>query len=360
MNKIENATELDRKSGIDILKIVSMILVIMYHVTIYGVNSEDLTIYSLPYWIINIFKCISIICVNCFVLITGYFMCKSKVKLKKILLLWIQVEMYSVGIYLILCLIPRTGIELNIKTLVMQMLPLLTNQYWFFTYYILLMVAIPFLNCFIQNVSKLVFEKTLVISLFTFSLIPTLNVFGDHFGTNKGFSLIWFCIVYLIAAYLRLYPLPKFKWGCIYLLLTVLLFATLTICQLLSRFVPQFIIIPNFVLAYNSIIVIAASVSIFLFVLQIKNIRSYRLSRLFARISILSFAVYLVHEHSQIRDILWDCWIDLSSYLDNPVMFMCRIVISIIAIFIIAIIVEFLRYSFIEKIIYVFNNHLKA
>lgn len=42
----------------------------------------------------------SIVAVNCFVLITGYFLCTAEFNYKKILNLWIQVEVYSIGIYL--------------------------------------------------------------------------------------------------------------------------------------------------------------------------------------------------------------------------------------------------------------------
>lgn len=47
--------------------------------------------------------------------------------------------MYSVGIYLVLCIIPKAEVAFSAKTLVRQMLPILTDQYWFFTCYILLM-----------------------------------------------------------------------------------------------------------------------------------------------------------------------------------------------------------------------------
>ena len=210
-----------RKNGLDILKIFSMFFVVIYHTTIYGVDLAILSKYSIQYWTIIGLKSISIVCVNCFVLITGYFLSKSHVNYKKLIRLWIQVEMYSVGIYLFLCFIPGTGIDFNVKTLITQMFPILTNQYWFFTDYLLLMIFIPLLNIFIQNVSKREYKKILLVLFITFSILPTFNIFGDPFGTNKGCSVIWFIFVYLVAAYLREYSVPKKRWGIIWLLLTL-------------------------------------------------------------------------------------------------------------------------------------------
>ena len=88
-----------RKTGLDILKIFSMIFVIIYHITLYGVDLGNIQQYSMPYWMITGLKCVSIVSVNCFILVTGYFLSKSHVNYKKLIGLWIQVEMYSVGIY---------------------------------------------------------------------------------------------------------------------------------------------------------------------------------------------------------------------------------------------------------------------
>lgn len=143
-----------RKTGLDILKIFSMIFVIIYHITLYGVDLVNIQQYSMPYWVITGLKCVSIVSVNCFILVTGYFLSKSHVNYKKLIGLWIQVEMYSVGVYLFLCMLPGTGIDFQVKTLLKQMLPILTNQYWFFTDYLLLMVFIPLLNIFLQNASQ--------------------------------------------------------------------------------------------------------------------------------------------------------------------------------------------------------------
>lgn len=73
-----------RKTGLDILKIFSMIFVIIYHITLYGVDLVNIQQYSMPYWMITGLKCVSIVSVNCFILVTGFFLSKSHVNYKKI------------------------------------------------------------------------------------------------------------------------------------------------------------------------------------------------------------------------------------------------------------------------------------
>lgn len=341
-----------RKTGLDILKIFSMIFVIIYHITLYGVDLVNIQQYSMPYWMITGLKCVSIVSVNCFILVTGYFLSKSHVNYKKLIGLWIQVEMYSVGVYLFLCMLPGTGIDFQVKILLKQMLPILTNQYWFFTDYLLLMVFIPLLNIFVQNVSRKKFKRTLFVLLITFSVLPTFNIFGDPFGTNKGFSIIWFIIVYLIAAYLRWYPIAKKRWGIIWMLFTLAIFGVVAVSDVFSNIIPQILIVQNLIFAYNSVPVILASVSLFLTAVYAKDIINERVGKIISRLAVLSFSAYLLHEHSQIRDVLWNQWINLMKYVDSPMLFAVRIVTSIVLIFAAAILIEYCRSLLVEKVFY--------
>lgn len=97
-----------RNVYMDILKIISMFMVVLLHATNYGIQDIKIEIGSINYFIVWIIRIISMVAVNCFVLISGYFLCQKKENkeniLKKIIRLWIQTEMYSIGIYLLLCL----------------------------------------------------------------------------------------------------------------------------------------------------------------------------------------------------------------------------------------------------------------
>lgn len=217
MHSLKKSTD-ERNNAIDILKILSMVMVVLLHLRQYGIYKAEVELHTPIYWMALLVRSFSVVAVNCFVLISGYFLCDQVVKKRKLLSQWIQVEMYSVGIYLVLCIIPKADVAFSAKTLVRQMLPILTNQYWFFTCYILLMLLVPFLNKFINALSQAEFQKCLALLLVLFSVIPTINVFGDSFGINGGYSLLWFIVLYCIAAYVRRYPLKNRKYGLGYLL----------------------------------------------------------------------------------------------------------------------------------------------
>lgn len=133
-----------RNYNIDLLKCVSMLMVISIHLNCYGLRNVKYNLYSAIGITSTLLQSFSIVGVNVFVLITGYFSSVKSITIgkegllgyyKRLIPLWIQVEMYSIGIYLILCAIPQSGITFSIQQLIKQSLPVLTNQYWFFTVY---------------------------------------------------------------------------------------------------------------------------------------------------------------------------------------------------------------------------------
>lgn len=79
----------ERNYAIDILRIISMLFVIVLHITIHGMKGADYELLSFPYWFVNLLRSFCNVAVNCFVLISGYYMSVSAVKPKKLLRLWI-------------------------------------------------------------------------------------------------------------------------------------------------------------------------------------------------------------------------------------------------------------------------------
>lgn len=73
----------NRNIGLDALRIISMMMVLALHYLGKGGLLERNTseIYNVIYLLL---EALSIVAVNCFVLISGYFLCKSEFKLKKI------------------------------------------------------------------------------------------------------------------------------------------------------------------------------------------------------------------------------------------------------------------------------------
>ena len=83
----------ERNYGIDLLRIVSMIMVVLLHVlgagglleATFGINNKIV-------WLLEVF---AFCAVNCYALISGYVGVNSKFKLSNILILWLQVFIYN-------------------------------------------------------------------------------------------------------------------------------------------------------------------------------------------------------------------------------------------------------------------------
>ncbi len=329
-------TELkERNLSLDILKILSMVMVIVLHTKTYGLKGVSFEISNELYWIVNALHIFSLIAVNCFVLISGYFLNTTTPQPKKLLKLWIQVEIFSVGIYLILVAVPNNGFNFAFGDFLVQLFPIMSNQYWFFTCYFVLMIIAPYLNKFINTMEQKEFKKCLLVLIGLFVVIPSVNVFDDNFDTSKGYSAIWFVILYLVSAYLRRYPLPKKPYGIFYICISVFSVLSYALLDYLSPYLSLFRQARDIIYRYNNLVIFLAAVSLFLFFIN-HPIKTEKLwGKQITKISTVSFSVYLFHEHPVIRPVLWDKTIKLFETVNSVPMYLLRLSISIVCIFVV-------------------------
>ena len=334
-----------RVISLDFLKAGLMLMVVVLHLThsSMGMANIEAELFSGIWWAVCVLRTSCIVAVDCFVLITGYFMSTANAKYRKIGKLWLQVLMYSVGVYLVLCCIPGSGVTFEVQTLLRQCLPLLTNQYWFMTYYLLLLVVAPMLNRLLKNVDKKEFQKILAALLVTFCFLPSVNIFGDSFGTSNGYSLLWFGVLYLIGAYLRRFPLPKFHYDRIYLGTIAILIVLRALCAGLQSRWEIFGWLGNLLLNYNFVLVLFAAISLFQCALQWQWNPGQRVGAWVSKISGLSLGVYLLHENSQFRNVLWGQIVRLERVGDSTFTFVGYGLLAVLGIFAAGILIEWLR-----------------
>ena len=105
-----------RDSSIELFRIISMLLIVAHH---YVVNSGLYQIivenfeFSFKSIFFLIFAWAGKTAINCFVIISGYFMCKSKITVKKFLKLFLEIEFYRIVIYIILVITGVTDISIT-------------------------------------------------------------------------------------------------------------------------------------------------------------------------------------------------------------------------------------------------------
>lgn len=146
--------------------------------------------------------------INCFVLISGYFLCKSKYKSKKIFTFILDVFTYSVLIMLMFAL---TGYsQFDLKDYIHFAMPITFDEYWFATAYLGMYILYPFLNMFISSVSEQKYRCILIILGIMFSLIPTLTdnaTFGIYLIHDNSLvrNVLWSNILHISDFYYKPY-----------------------------------------------------------------------------------------------------------------------------------------------------------
>ena len=189
-----------RDSGIELLRIVCMFLIIIYHFNLHTDFSDVYDPHSVSF-LIHIF------CLNwgetavlAFVMITGYYSVTQSFKTRRILYIMLETLFYSVVITLsaTACGI----IEFNDIYCIQMLFPITSASYWFVTYYIVLMLLSPFINIILNRLTKIQYLILLTVLAYLticFRIIPvTPMVFGSYF--------ISFVLAYSIAGIFRLFP----------------------------------------------------------------------------------------------------------------------------------------------------------
>ena len=335
-----------RNYGIDALRIISMLMVVLLHLLENGGILEASK--STNYWVSWFFLISAYGAVNIYALISGYVGIYSKYRLSNLAVLWCRVAYYSILIAIICkCIYPN---EIGIGSLLFSFFPILSYQYWYFSAYALLFLFIPILNEGLHRLSKKGLGILLLIIITATSVFyPVVTlIFGDVFGLKEGFSTLWLMIVYLIGGYIRKYGLiQKIKTHRTrFFLIMYFAFVLLT---WLSKLCIQFVSIriwgeiryDELLISYPSITILGSAVCLLLAFEQI-NLR-LSVTKVISFISPLTFSVYLIHHNKLIRGRLW---FDKFTWIaELPAYQMIPLVIGLVVLFfMLCIIIDLLRH----------------
>lgn len=271
-----------RVYGVDIARIMSMLMVVFLHNLLGGgiLKANDTGLSNLTYWLV---ENIMIVAVNIFAMISGYLLVDRKFKPTKILELWKAVFFWSAIPTVILMVSLK---RIAIVALIKSFFPVLFNQYWYFNAYVVLFIFMPFLNAGIQTLG-VHFLKKIILALLILS--ASAGFLGNLF-LEGGYSALWLMIMYLTGGVMKKTRFSEKTFSSRWLIFTCLL------CILLSL-VGEYVSI-NYLghlsewIKYTSPIVIIQSIALFILFLRIK-VNNSKIKRLLIKVSPLTFAVYL-------------------------------------------------------------------
>lgn len=272
----------DRMSNIELLRIIAMCGIIAIHYIAGHLGGMN-TYAEFPNF--SWFFCqgiYSVFCslVNCFVLITGYFLVKSNTfGLRKAVDLIIITAFYGLVGYAIGVLCGNANLAL--QNIFYAIFPFFNDLRWFVETYIILIILAPFINKIFYNLDKKNFQILLTIQISIFSLWYSTGLNSPML--DDGYGIINFLTLYAIGAYLRIYGLETmlFKVNKVYFLIGYVCCTIITFA--LSIFIYPF--------GYAFITNILRSVFIFVYFLRI-DIGANKIINSF---SAAAFDVYFVH-----------------------------------------------------------------
>ena len=254
--------------------------------------------------------------VNCFVLISGYFLITSKFKIERALRVILETIFYTFTITIILYLLGKA----NLYDIAKSIMPFAPTKfsYWFVNKYLAIILLSPFICKVCATISKKQYQILLVTLLLIGSSLLTVFPFGELFG--NGFSLLWMTIVFITGGYLRLYT-PKFKyWGIATLCLLILY----NICNIYGQGLVN--------LKYNSLITYTLAIATFMWFKKIQIPKADLLRKTTTFIAPHVFAAYLIHEQGLMRTYIVDLLNKFQGYMPNIIyLYLFGIVIIIIS-----------------------------
>lgn len=321
-----------RETGFELLRIIAMFLIGAVHIMNYGgmiANNAPQTVM----WQKLIYA-VFIVSVNVFVLISAYFMVTSKFKIKKIITLWLQVFFFSIVSYLIASLCIYNNFSFS--GMINACFPILNNKFWFFTAYFILIFLSPFLNMILQNSSKkqlYLLCGGLLLLVFLTTKFPVLSVFN----VAKGYSVFWFCILYLVGGTLRLHPLKIKK---IYLLI-IYLVSTLGLWgfTFLNTNNELVLFLKNS-LDYHAPLAVFASISLFLLFKGV-NVKNTIIHNVICFVSSLTFGIYLFQE-SYLKKFIYFNILNISNYYNVPYSALAVLLLAL-ELFLLGMVIEIIR-----------------
>lgn len=357
INKLKRNSNLKvRESNFELMRIVSMFLIILGHVIGFGYLIDNNS-YGAIKEVLNIMMYILIMHVNSFIILSGFFQSNSKFRLSKLFSLILQVIMYSFIIY---CISIKIGwiTNYNIVSIFCKLLPSSIGSYWFISSYIIVYMFSDYINKFISRLSKVEFKKLLLVLFFILSIIPFFT--GKMILDNNGYNFYNFIFLYMIGAYLRRYPLREsyhfkvFSTNGYRFLMIFMFICCFSVNYLLMYYASNMLSYSNLFgeissrilsnkLTYSNSLIIIQSVCFFEFFRYIKIN-----SKVINYISSCVFGVYLFHENAVMRNNIYSLF-NMEKYYNSYKLCLYIIVCTLI-IFSVGVLIESVRKLFLKFI----------
>ncbi len=323
-----------RNYGIDLLRIVSMLMITIVHVVGTGgiISAKMTPLNASISWTI---RSMTFCAVNCYALISGYVGINSKQKLSSLADLWARVAFYSVAISTILYFV-RPDIA-PLGTIFKSFFPVINNQYWYFTAYFGMWFFAPLVNAAVDNLPK---QKLGLIIIGSFILMTPGNIVNNSFQFDEGYSVAWLLFLYLVGAYIGKHNLFKSVSKGKAMLVYLISVTVTTVLKLTLAF-DSWNFYGYMMLNYTSPTMVVCAVSLLALFCNINC--SNLAKKIIGFFAPLSFSVYLIHTHPIFFGQIFS---GKFSFLaeKSPLILVSGIILSTLAIYFVSVFIDYFRH----------------
>lgn len=336
------AKHIQRNSSIELYRIVATFAVLIVHFNGWFVGD-----WPLPAYDINnptlfrtgqmIISAASIICVNMFVIISGYF--GIKLKLISIIKLYIYLALIYIPLYFLRCLSTHEFVLADF----LERCFVISYAGYFIQCYFILMILSPVLNSFVERYGRGCLKWVLVFWGLEIWFGCIMNV--EELGYNQGYSVIHFVLMYMIARCIRLYEddikeMKRWFWVLGYLLSIIVI----ALSHILGI---------KWCWDYSNPVVVFSAVCSFLPFIY----KTYH-NKVINWIASGTLAVYIIHVTYHIRSILSSVDIRLLETNSYP-MYIIKISVVITIVFVVSVLCGIVCKLISDKVAKIVNKRIK-
>lgn len=203
---------IERNHGIDLLRILAMLLATVLHVLkkggVISAAEGSLAAYSVV-WLL---EAAAYCAVNCYALISGYVGYSDTPKplrLSRCFELWLQVVFYSLTITTVYRIVGVGAVK--VTNFADALLPVTSRQYWYFTAYMGMFFFIPLLNALVRRLDARALASLALFLTAAFSFYDGFASFRgkDPLALVGGHSPLWLAALYVFGAAMKKLRIPE-------------------------------------------------------------------------------------------------------------------------------------------------------
>ena len=336
----------ERQSNLELLRIITMLVIVAHH---YVVNSGidiclDLDAINAKTIFLQLWGMWGKTGINIFILISGYFMCKSNMTWKRYSKVFCEAMFYRIIIYVVFVI---AGYEVitggRLFELIFGFLKSANNG--FTSSFLMFYIFVPFYNLMINHMDKKKHQMLLGLLFFMYTIC------GTFFFNYTIFSEVgWYMTLYFTGAYMNLYPS---KWTSSVKVGGLMTAVSVALAMLSVIVIDFFGVKFGFTNAYymvndsNKLLALMVAASVFIL---FKNLDLGK-NKYINAISATTFGVFCIHTSSNaMRIFLWQDLLHVpEAYAYPGVVLVLHAVGSMFAVFIVCSLIDMIRIKFIEK-----------